>query len=138
MELKLERSQFREDGIFGQLFDEKGAELAVTLEHAYPDGGDFWPKLPDGEYKCRRGTHKLPNAALPFETFEILGVPGHRGILFHVGNYNRDSDGCVLVGRYVIPIGNSQAISASRLVFEDFMDFLDGVNEFSLKVTSLS
>lgn len=138
MDLKLVRGQFRKDGIFGSLLDEYGNELAVTLEHAYQDGTDFWPKLPDGVYRCVRGIHHFNGATTGFETFEITKVPGHTGILFHVGNYNKDSDGCILVGRNIVPIADCQAISASALTFDDLMDFLEEVNEFTLTVASIS
>ncbi len=133
MDLSLVRLQFREDGIFGSLREPNGDELAVTLEHAYFDGADYCPKLPDGNYLCRRRF----SPKFKIELFEILNVPQHDFIEFHVGNYNRDSDGCVLVGRTIIPVGNIQAISASRFTFEDLMDFLDGINEFNLVVSSL-
>lgn len=134
IELSLVRIQFREDGIFGSLKYPSGDELAVTLEHAYLDGGDYWPKLPDGKYLCRRRF----SPKFKIELFEILDVPQHDFIEIHIGNYNKDSDGCVLVGRNIIPVGNVQAISASRMAFEDLMEYLDGVTEFSLTVSSLS
>jgi hypothetical protein len=66
-----------------------------------------------------------------FETFEILGVPGHTGILFHWGNWNKDSDGCLCLG--MVRSGN--AVLRSREAFANFMHMLEGVNECTLVVT---
>lgn len=122
MEFTLNRTDFKDTGIFGTLEGE-GLEFH-TLEHAY----DCKPKLPNGTYTCVRGQHMLHSG--PVEAFEIQHVPGHTGILIHVGNYNDDSDGCVLIGltRY------GDAITGSRVAFNQFMGKLTGVNEFKLTV----
>ena len=134
MNLKLRRTDHREDGIFGVLLDNTGKQIAVTLEHAYDSGhgnGTYVPKLPVGAYQCVRGTHRLHNK-VPFETFEITGVKGHSGILFHVGNKNNDSDGCVLLGNSYG--GEPRVIANSRMTFEAFMNLQHGVNSFTLTV----
>ncbi len=118
--------------------------LAYTLEHAYVTGHDeaglasFAAKLPEGTYTCVRGTHQLHNSS-PFQTFEVTGVPGHTGILFHVGNYNSDSDGCVLLGRRLIQdesgtTRSGSMLSGSRLAFDAFMARMEGVDSFTLVV----
>lgn len=137
MDLKLKRIDYFSDGIFGELSDSTGHKLAVTLEHAYDSGngnGSYSPKLPNGTYTCLRGVHKLHDG-VPFETFEITGVPGHTGILFHVGNYNKDSDGCVLVGTNQETVGKVHMIDESRYAFKRFMDSQKGKDKFTLTVT---
>jgi len=57
MDLKLKRGIFREDGIFGSIYDSKDNLLFTTCEHSY----DFMPKLPKGTYTCKRGIHRLKN-----------------------------------------------------------------------------
>lgn len=138
MNLKLTRVVFDSHGIFGTLTDHDDIAIAVTLEHSYDaklGNGSYAPKLPNGEYKCLRGTHQLHNAP-PFETFEITGVPGHTGILFHAGNFNEDSEGCVLLGRRIVPnpSGDGDMITSSKNSFLKFMDLQDGINEFTLTV----
>lgn len=137
MDLNLVRVKFGQDGIFGSLLDKNGKAIAVTLEHAYADLEGWAPKLPDGEYLCVRGQHQLESMTHPFETFQILNVPGHTGILFHTGNYNCDSNGCVLLGSHLTSVNGAGAISASRLAFAEFMDVQSGAESFSLKVTSV-
>lgn len=137
MDLSLVRTEFRPDGIFSELRDVSGDVIAVTLEHAYFDPlGAPLPKLVDGSYQCVRGKHFLTGMTAPLETFEITDVPNHTGILFHIGNFNIDSEGCVLVGMAIAQIGGRQAIAQSKLAFQKFMNFQTGYDEFTLTVKS--
>jgi len=138
MNLTLKHAEFSSDGIFGSLMDSDGNQIATTLEHAYPTGngdGSYAPKLIPGIYKCVRGMHQLAHMRAPFETFEITGVVGHTNILFHVGNFNDDSEGCVLLGAATTlgPKGTQMLIN-SRSTFAKFMRLQDNVTEFLLTV----
>ncbi len=124
----LTRHRYSSVGIFGTLVTDRGSEYA-TLEHAYPVGDAYLPKLGNGTYVCRKGMHCLKKGG-PFQTFEIIGVLNHTGILFHVGNYNSDSEGCVLLGL----TEQSNMVIHSKAAFERFMKELEGVNEFTLEV----
>ncbi len=128
MIVSISTNDCKAEGIFGVLM--VGSTEFACLEHAYPqpDGG-YKPKLQPGTYVCVRGQHRLDSG--PIETFEITGVPGHSGILFHYGNYNRDSNGCVLVGKE----REGDMITLSRTAFQNFMDLLKGVDSFNLIVT---
>ena len=137
MTLKLKRTDYYSDGIFGELRDISGFYVAATLEHAYDAGlgnGSFTPKLPPGSYKCIRGVHKLHDK-VPFETFEVTNVPNHSGILFHVGNYNKDSDGCILLGTEYMKSAKVHWVAHSKAAFQRFLDLTKHVNEFTLIVT---
>jgi hypothetical protein len=135
MDLKLTRppGSFKSYGIFGFLSDMIDNLICVTLEHAYAGSNEpitFIPKLPPGVYTCVRGMHQLAGMNQPFETFEITGVPGHSGILFHVGNTNDDSECCVLLGTSV----SGTMITFSRNAFNKFMALQAGVDSFALVV----
>lgn len=133
MDLTIKRLDYNDDGIFGHLEEtDSGDSVAVTLEHAYYSNngdGSYSPKLPPGDYLCVRGEHRLSKGK-PFTTFEVTNVPGHTGILFHPGNYNEDSDGCILLGTTL----SFSMISESRAAFSKFMALQDGVDEFTLTV----
>lgn len=126
MDLHLVRTEYTADGIFGELRDGFGTRLCYTLEHSY----DGKPKVPAGLYKCVRGMHAL-RPGHPFVTFEITGVEGHKGILFHPGNTEEDSKGCVLVGSQRA----GRALLKSRLAFNCLMGLLEGLNFCDLFVT---
>ena len=136
MNLTLQRNNYRADGIFSSCSDESGLPVMVTLEHAYEDGsGGFDPKIPPGQYICTRGPHRLNGMTEDFETFEINGVEGHEGLLFHWGNYNRDSEGCILVGKSDAMAGDgTDMITSSRVEFADFMALQSGLDRFVLTV----
>jgi hypothetical protein len=99
MDLQLIRKEKISCGIFGDLRDESGHLICVTLEHAFHEPHDQYEAIiPIGSYNCVRGKHRLLGMTRDFDTFEITHVPGHSQILFHWGNYNKDSKGCILLG----------------------------------------
>lgn len=137
MDLTLIRNQFRPDGIFGELRDNDGKLKLVTLERSYDDDTDPRPKVSAGRYLCQRGTHRYKSGR-QYETFELLDVPGHTGILFHVGNHELDSEGCILLGTKIMKFGqnghNAQVLVNSKFAFEAFMGHQKGVDEFWLEI----
>lgn len=132
MNFILRRTSYTVDGVFGILLDKFSNIVAYTLEHAYRDDSQptVYAKIPEGTYACQRGMHKLDHSLTLFETFEIMDVPGHTGILFHVGNKNDDSAGCVLLGSSI----EGSVLVQSKLAFEHFMDITQGVDSFILTV----
>ncbi len=127
----LTRNEFRDDGIFSTLCDKDGNIVAKTLEHSY----NRLPKIPNGTWKCVRGLHRLHNMTQDFETFEITGIAGHKDLLFHWGNYNKDSEGCVLLGAATAMSGSMEMVTSSKVTFAKFMASLDDVMEFVLTVS---
>lgn len=130
--MKLIRTEFKKEGIFGVLRDENDLHVAYTLEHAYlQEDGSYKPKVAVGTYRCVRGPHRLKGMDHNFETFELEDVPNHTNILIHWGNYNKDSDGCILVGKEK----TSSMITSSRATFKKFMELCEGKDDFSISVT---
>jgi Family of unknown function (DUF5675) len=132
----LRTTAYRADGIFSELYN--GQDLfCVTLEHAYPNDASWLPKIPRGStYTCVRGMHSLEhyNSGFTFATFEVTGVTGHSGILFHPGNFNKDSNGCILTGKQLMQDGADWYISHSQETFANFLKALEGIDEFQLRV----
>lgn len=133
MEIILTRKLKARWGILSELEDKDSSLSLVTLEHAYldPTGLYYTSKLPNGVYECVLGEHTLRGHS-PQQLYEVTNVPGHTGILFHIGNYNRDSEGCILLGTNK---GN-ECITGSATAFKKFMDFQNGLKSFTLTVTS--
>lgn len=138
MDLTLTRLKKGADGVFGELEDADGEFVASTLERAYAVPNTFpteWgPKIPPGEYVCVRGIHQLANGK-PFETFEILGVAGHTGLLFHQGNFDSDSQGCILLGMQIANIDSqTKMVTQSQAAFAKFRALEASINSFILTV----
>ncbi len=106
----------------------------MTLEHAYQEGELWLPKMKLGSYTCQRGMHRLNGMEQDFETFEITAVPGHTNILFHWGNWTKDSEGCVLLGEALAESSEGEMITNSKATFAHFMERLAGVDSFTLTV----
>lgn len=136
MKLTLTRKEFLTNGVLSELISEDGCFVALVIERTYANKGKkSRPKLKHGEYTCVKGMHRLASMEKDFETFEVSGVTGHTGILFHVGNYPEDSDGCLLVGRGIGYRKNGEKmICDSRKKFAEFMEMLKDHSEFTLKV----
>lgn len=129
------RDEYIENGIFGRLLDEAGNLICYTLEHAYSSGDAFIAKVAPGTYTCVR---HAPNR-LPYTTFELQDVPPFQGkpvtgVLLHVGNYNKDSDGCVLLGSNIIEDEGVPMLAASKVAFDKFMTLNNTVNSFTLTI----
>lgn len=135
MNLTLTRISYRSDGIFSTLADSNNNQIAIALEHAYQQqDGLYKPKLDKGVYTCVKGQHQLSSMKYQFETFEITNVVGHTNILFHQGNFNNDSEGCVLLGKSMAAYPGGEMITFSDKTFESFMQLQAKVSEFQLTV----
>lgn len=133
--LHLIRTRYCFDGIFGQIKDGSGTRLAFTLEHAYlSDLGIYNPKIPSGQYVCVKGVHRLESMKNDFTTFEVTGVENHSNLLFHMGNFQTDSRGCILLGRSIQEFKGHLMVTSSDETFIAFMSRLAGVSEFTLDV----
>jgi hypothetical protein len=129
--LKLRRFQVRENGAFGYLSSQAGEQVAVTCERTFDD--PVAPVIPAGTYQCVRGMHTLDGTHY-FVTYEVTGVPGHTGLLFHTGNTELDSKGCILLGTYFGTLGGELAVLESRQAFANFLSFVGNFDSFELEV----
>lgn len=123
MRVYITRDRYYSTGIFGKLTCEDFT--CYTLEHAYRFNDHsmtpkiyYEPLIPEGSYHCEFGMHRLSSG--PIDTFEIMGVAGHRGLLIHPGNTNDDSKGCILLGKQA----DAGMIYHSRDAFNQFMQLL--------------
>lgn len=133
MKLTLKRRWIGPRAIIGELFvDDEIKRQCVTLEDLDRSGSDKIlqknEKI-DGETCIPSGTYQVVldhstrfGRILP----RLLNVPNFSGIRIHNGNTDKDTHGCVLVGR--IPI-NASAIGESKLALEELMALLDSANK---------
>lgn len=109
-------------GLIGVLVID-GLVECFTLQ---PDPSDAHFSIPPGRYSCRRFRgRKYP------DTFEVV-VPGHTALLFHAGNVEDDSEGCILLGKEVGLLNGRRAVLASAKAFGGFMARMGTDREFDL------
>jgi hypothetical protein len=117
MELRLERIARRDTYTIGKLYID-GVYFCDTLEdrdrglkQSLPASVNRAKKvqgctaIPTGRYQVtlkmqsprfkNKKQYEFCNGYLP----RLINVPAFEGILIHIGNTNRDTDGCILVGR---------------------------------------
>ena len=135
MDLLMQRDSVDSTGCFSTISTTDGIPLFKAGEHAYQQPDGTWqPKIPNGVYQCQLGEHQLEGQD-PFQTFEVLGVPGHFGILFHKGNLpEAESAGCILLGTSFGVLLGEPDVAQSKLAFDAFINLQQGVNTFTLTV----
>jgi hypothetical protein len=117
-------------GCFGVLCVDD-VPIALTLWRTFTDAerpGEPVVIKP-GLYRCTRTVYHKKGYA----TFEIH-VEGHSRVLFHIGNLEDDSLGCVLVGEEFAYVNGRPGIARSGAGFGEFMNRMTGVDEFDLVV----
>jgi len=121
----LQRTMHTPDGIFGRLIL-GGETFCQTLEHAFLHDKVYLPILPDGAYTLKRGIHRLTTGpefvTYAFPRFMSWDKKPHTGVLFHVGNWNQDSTGCVLVGEEKGSLGGKPGVLRSKMAFKRFLE----------------
>ena len=144
MELKLKRIARRVKYTIGHLYID-GEKFCDTLEDT-----DRGLKQSDGLAVCKRkkihGVTAIPtgryrvltNVVSPrFSKLKkyqfcggklprIINVPAFEGVLIHIGNYPKDTEGCVLVGRNTV-VG---AVMDSTVTFKRLVDRLKDGGDF--------
>ena len=100
-----------------------------TLEAQWLNNDSGVSCIPAGRYRCKRTLS--PKFG---ETFEIEGVPGRSDILFHAGNTNIDTHGCVLLGSSFGEISGLPAVLGSKDAYHRFLKRLAGVQAFTLDI----
>lgn len=114
---------------FGVLIEDYEGPFAVTLEDPWKLNVPNISCIPTGKYICKRVySPRFGN------TFEIKGVPGRTHILFHKGNTEADTRGCILVAEEFGVLTADLAILKSRAGYEEFMEKLKGEDYFVLTI----
>jgi hypothetical protein len=124
--LELKTVAVREDGCFSVLLWD-GRPFAVSVERTFENGR---PVITQNEYKCTRSMYIKGG----YEAFEIH-VPGHTRILFHKGNVEEDSVGCVIVAGSFGVVRGRTAVLDARTGFGGLMELTAGLAEFYMVVT---
>jgi hypothetical protein len=132
-----------EHGTFGTL-DVPGRSAwysFFTLEEEWKNNQPSESCIPAGTYTLKKTVYFKRN----IPTYEVMDVPGRSRILFHPGNTEEDTEGCVLLGMTlgVLAVRHDEetgrpnkklAVLKSRIAFEKFMTWMGGDEEAELVV----
>jgi len=129
MLLKINRVASKMFGTFGVFMLSDGTPFAVTLERPWADNKKGLSCIPANIYLCKR----IKSGKFG-DTFEVDGVPGRDAILFHKGNINNDTHGCILVGEQFEPLGGVPGIAASAKGFAEFLSVTKDESSFVLEI----
>jgi len=115
----------------GQLYIFDGLNLAFqckTLELPWKENKNMISSIPVGTYKV-----KPRNSAKFGDHYHITGVEGRKYILIHVGNYYKQTHGCVLIGQNFVDVNNDGHLDVviSRPTIKQL---LERVKEFDLTI----
>jgi len=106
--IELIRVSSGEEGTFGVLLKDK-LPLCVTLEDPWNNNKNNISCIPDGEYSC------IPHNGTKYkETWILEEVPGRSAIVIHVGNTQKNTEGCILVGEKFGVLDGQAAILGSQ------------------------
>lgn len=114
------------DGTFGTLLIDD-VPICVTLEETWLGNIQQESCIPAGAYKVKAysGT-KYKNV------WQVYGVPNRSAILIHWGNTERDTVGCILVGRSFATFGDRRGVESSAKTIEMLRGLLP--DEFMLYI----
>jgi hypothetical protein len=119
----LRRTDSNEYATFGEL--SYGTVKLATLELPWKDNARSESCIPPGNYKV--SGHASPKFG---KCYLVHDVPGRDGILFHVGNYPTDTQGCILVGEG----RTTRSVINSRLGLDRMLRELKWPQSFNLTI----
>lgn len=125
--IRLEESET--EGTFGILRINKSV-FCATLEPPDLLNAVGKSSIPAQQYFCEKyRSNKFG------ETFIVKNVPGRVGVLFHSGNYVRDTAGCIILGETVSKLrGGDRGVTNSGATFGSFMSKMAGAETFHLTI----
>ncbi|WGH49621.1 hypothetical protein [Alishewanella phage vB_AspM_Slicko01] len=118
---------YKKDGTVGDLVFPCGKSLKA-LERPWLNNKKSESCIPEGLYAVA-----LRNSPIVERTskgkykkgYEIVAVPDRTFIMFHIGNYVRNSDGCVLTGTDEGESNGIPAVWSSADAFDKFMSLME-------------
>ena len=141
MKLLLKRLEFFDTSTRGELFidgnffcyteEDKDRGLSKDMELSYIQSMKVTGEtcIPYGTYKIEITPSARFKRLLPL----LIDVPAFQGIRVHPGNTDKDTEGCILVGRQKDPHG--LGILQSKLVFDELFPLLHNITDIYIEIT---
>lgn len=107
----------------------EGVPFALTMERPWLNNQKGISCVPEGTWMNKRVTS--PKFG---DTFELVGVNGRDKILYHRGNIQDDSHGCIIIGEQFEVLDGKPAVLASSKGFGEFLYKLKSEIEFRIAI----
>lgn len=124
----LTRFAYSPDGTFGRLVL-PGGWSCFTVERPWKDNEPFESCIPDGVYDLKRRRSPVVERTSGgdyLEGWEVCDVPGRTYIMIHPGNWPRNFEGCIGVGKKYMVMQGANGVTESGITFAELMGKLDG------------
>lgn len=134
--ITIERFCYAPQGTFGHLSYKEFS--CYTVERPWKNNEPFVSCIPDGEYTCE--WYDSPRfgrtLAIIGGTVSLFPSPQHdrSAILFHVGNWPHNFEGCIGLGRNFTCINGKLGVSSSASTVEAFLNLFSNVDDIPLKI----
>jgi hypothetical protein len=127
--MQLDRFAYSPMGTFGKLSFDRF--WCYTVEPPWRDDKQNVSCIPEGVYTVRR----QPWAKRLSRLWKLVDVPGRSGIYLHSGNTKYDTEGCILLGRYLGALdGGTWAVIDSKETLIRFAKATLGLDEIILTI----
>ena len=126
---KLERIFKGNRATLGKLTNPEHQELCKTLENPYIDNKRNVSCIPCGVYHCESFVGVVHK-----NVWEVKNVAGRTNILFHAGNTEKETQGCILVGKTYGFLEDDIAVLNSKVTLDYLRTKLP--RKFLLEITS--
>lgn len=115
-------------GTFGSMVID-GQPICNTLEPYHRDNAKNVSCIPEGQYICKPySSERYPN------TYETTNIQNRTKVLFHSGNWDDDTAGCILLGESFATISGDWIVQESRDSMREFLSMVSGT--FQLTIVS--
>ncbi len=121
-------------GIFGILSIEN-CPFCMTKELLWRGNVKDVSCIPDGDYECK----KYFSPHFKYLLYKLIDVPGRGDVELHIGNWLKDTTGCILLGRsfYYDKEKKEMMLTESKDTFSRFMTFMNGADSFALSIMTV-
>lgn len=117
MKILVERFDSGSDETFGRLYI-NGKLMCMTIEdefRAVKVKGET--RIPSGTYKVGKRYSPSKSPRFGHDMLWIKDVPGFEYILIHTGNFESDSEGCLIVGTKIGTLNGKRAVLNSGVAY---------------------
>lgn len=140
--IQLTRFAYLPDGTYGEMVFPNG-EKFFTVERSWEGNKPNVSCIPDGTYRLgmrASSVVKRSSGGRHDEGWEVMDVPGRSYIMIHPGNWPKNFQGCIGVGRGMSIMKDSSgnlvhSVTSSRDAFMRMMEIMDEHTEWELVIS---